>query len=126
MEINEGVFESWKFNGKTANLSNVIKLLLLKFLSLFNQNDKKIGFYSMLNTCEINGENLFPFLEKSQNFETVEIMVHPALPEFDSPEYFKSLDKRFASFFKDPNRRYEFDLCFEERFKNYKTSVIED
>ena len=125
-EINEGLIESWKFNGRTANLSNVIKLVLLKFLSLFNVNDNKIGFYSMLNTCEIKSENLFPFLENSQSFETVEIMVHPALTEFDNAEYYKSLDKRFVDFFKDPNRKYEFDLCFEERFKNYKTSVEED
>lgn len=119
-EINEGLFESWKFNGKTASFANVIKLLLLKFLSLFNENSGEIGFYSMLNTCEINGENLFPFLKESKSYETVEIMVHPALPNLDTPEYFETLDPRFVEFLKESHRKSEFDLCFDENFGKYE------
>lgn len=119
-EINEGLFESWKFNGKTASFSNVIKLLLLKFLSLFNENSGKTGFYSMLNTCEINGDNLFNFLKNSRNYETLEVMLHPALPHLDSQEYYQSLDPRFVSFFNDPHRKSEFDLCFNKNFEEYE------
>ena len=121
-EINEGLFESWKFNGKTGSLANVVKLFLLRFLSLFNSNSGKIGFYSMLNTCEINGDNLFPFLKENNSFETVEIMLHPALTEFDSAAYYKSLNSRFVEFFNSSHRKSEFDLCFDERFRffNFK------
>lgn len=122
-EINEGLFESWKFNGKTASFANIIKLLLLKFLSLFNENSGDIGFYSMLNTCEINGSNLFQFLEKSDRYDTVEVMLHPALPSMDKSEYFETLDQRFVEFLKDSHRKSEFDLCFNREFENYKTTV---
>lgn len=119
-EINEGFFESWRFNGKTASASNVIKLLLLKFLSLFNENSGKIGFYSMLNTCEINGDNLFNFLKNSKSYETVEIMLHPALSHLDSLEYYQTFDARFVTFFQDSHRKSEFDLCFNPNFEEYE------
>lgn len=118
-EINENIFESYQFNGRTASFANVIKLFLLKFLSVFNENSGEIGFYSMLNTCEINGENLFPFLQNNKTYETVEVMVHPAILGLDSAEYFKSLDERFVKFLKDDHRKAEYDLCFDERFENF-------
>ena len=118
-EINENIFESYQFNGRTASFANVIKLFLLKFLSLFNENSGEVGFYSMLNTCEINGENLFPFLENSKNYDMVEVMVHPAILGLDSAEYFKSLDERFVKFLKDDHRKSEYDLCFDENFENF-------
>ncbi len=121
-EINENLFESWKYNGKTASVSNVVKLLLLKFLSQFNANTDKIGFYAMLNTCEINDVNLFDFLTNSENYGTVEVMLHPALQNLDSPEYYQTLDPRFVTFFNDPHRKSEFDLCFNKNFEDYEIS----
>lgn len=121
-EINEGLFESWKFNGRTASFANVIKLILLRFLSFFNENSGEIGFYSMLNTCEINGSNLFQFLKESNIYEEVEVMLHPALPNLDNCDYYKTLDPRFVEFLKNPHRKSEFDLCFDKNFANLKTS----
>ena len=118
-EINENIFESYQFNGRTASFANVIKLFLLKFLSLFNENSGEVGFYSMLNTCEINGENLFPFLQNNKTYETVEVMVHPAILGLDSTEYFIGLDERFVKFLKDEHRKSEYDLCFDENFENF-------
>lgn len=119
-EINENIFESYQFNGRTASFANVIKLFLLKFLSLFNENSGEVGFYSMLNTCEINGKNLFPFLQNNKTYETVEVMVHPSILGLDSAEYFKSLDERFIKFLKDNHRKSEYDLCFDKKFENFK------
>ena len=119
-EINEGIFESMRYNAKTTTLSNFIKLLLLRFLSSFNQNSGKVGFYSMLNTCEITGDNLFDFLKNSKTYETVEVMLHPAISDLDSEEYYKTLDPRFVSFFQDQHRKSEFDLCFNTNFKEYE------
>ena len=65
----------------------MILVLLLKFLSFFNENSGEIGFYSMLSTCEINETNLFNFLKKTNSYETLEIMGHPALFELDTAEY---------------------------------------
>ncbi|MDP2454941.1 MULTISPECIES: carbohydrate deacetylase [unclassified Kaistella] len=119
-EINENIFESYQFNGRTASFANVIKLFLLKFLSLFNENSREIGFYSMLNTCEINSTNLFAFLQKSKNYSVVEVMVHPGILSIDSAEYFESLNERFATFLKDGHRKSEYGLCFDKRFENFK------
>ena len=74
----------------------------------------------MLNTCETNGDNLFNFLKNSRNYETLEVMLHPALPHLDSQEYYQSLDPRFVSFFNDPHRKSEFDLCFNKNFEEYE------
>ena len=126
-EINEGLFESWRFNGKTASFANVVKLLLLKFLSLYNENSGEIGFYSMLNTCKINSSNLFQFLKKSNSYETVEVMLHPGLPNLDSVDYFDTLDPRFVEFLKDAHRKSEFDLCFDRKFEKYiKNTFIQE
>ena len=119
-EINENIIESYQFNGRTASFANMIKLLLLKSLSLFNDKSKKVGFYSMLNTCEINAENLFPFLQKSKNYDVIEVMVHPGILGLDSAEYFESLDQRFVQFLKDEHRKSEYDLCFDKKFENFK------
>ena len=119
-EINENIFESYQFNGRTASFANVIKLFLLKFISLFNENSGEVGFYSMLNTCEINGENLFPFLQNNKTYGTVEVMVHPAILGLDSAEYFTSLDERFVEFLQDDHRKSEYDLCFDKKFENFK------
>ncbi len=119
-EINENIFESFWFNGKTTTISNIIKLVLLKTLSLFNEKNRETGFYCMLNTCEINGNNLFGFLEKSKSYDTVEIMLHPSISGIDDEEYLKSLDSRFITFFQDKARKEEFELCFDKNFKNYE------
>ena len=119
-EINENFIESWKYNGEEASISNVIKLLLLKFLSFFNTNKNDIGFYSMLNTCEINGKNLFKFLQKTNSYETIEVMLHPALSDLDSPEYFQTLAPRFVTFLQNSHRKSEFDLCFDKNFESYE------
>lgn len=115
-EINEDVSTSFKYNLGTANKVNIVKLMLLKFLSLFNNNTKKIEFYSILNTCEINSENLFSYLEAVEG-KTIEIMLHPSLKELDMEAL--NLDVRFIDFLRSDFRKQEFDLCFNSKFKNY-------
>ena len=119
-EINENIFESWKYNRETAKISTVIKLLLLRFLSLFNENDKKIGFYSMLNTCEIDGKNLFPFLKNSKRFDTLEVMLHPAYVDLDSAYYSQEINPRYLDFLTSSHRVSELELCFDKNFEKYE------
>ncbi|WP_143885551.1 ChbG/HpnK family deacetylase [Chryseobacterium binzhouense] len=115
-EINENFGTTFKYNLRTATVANVIKFFLLKFLSSFNQNKNEREFYTILNTCEINSENLFNYLE-SQNGKTVEIMLHPSLKEFDNKKM--NLDRRFEKFLKSDFRKQEYDLCFNKKFKEY-------
>lgn len=119
-EINEDFSTSFKYNLRTASIANVIKLFLLKFLSQFNSNSKKVEFYSILNTCEINEENLFNYLQNTEN-KTIEIMVHPSLSQLD--ENYKGLDARFLDFLKSKYRKQEYDLCFVEKFKEYEKAI---
>lgn len=116
-EINENFFESYRYNYKTTPLVNVVKFGLLKFLSLFNKNSGKVKFYSILNTCRIDKNNLFPYLEHLKE-ETVEVMVHPSLGFSEKDT--KDLDERFITFFKSPYRQQEYDLCFNPNFEKYK------
>ena len=77
----------------------------------------------MLNTCEINDRNLFEFLKKSKSYDTLEIMLHPAIQGIDDEKYLQSLSPRFNSFFQDKARKEEFELCFDKHFENYETEV---
>jgi predicted glycoside hydrolase/deacetylase ChbG (UPF0249 family) len=115
-EINENFIESLKFNYKTTPLVNVVKLSLLRFLSMFNENSGKVKFYSILNTCMIDQKNLFPYLEKNEDAE-VEVMLHPSLGF--SAEDQNDLDERFISFFKSEYRKQEYELCFNSKLKEY-------
>lgn len=119
-EINESVIKSFRFNFRTASFANIIKLLLLRFLTLFNSNSGNNTFYSILNTCEINEHNLFNYLENTQN-ETVEIMLHPSISKLD--ENYKNLDIRFLRFLQSDYRRQEYELCFSKKFKNYEKAI---
>lgn len=116
-EINESFATTFRFNFRTASIANVIKLFLLKFLSSFNHNKKDIEFYSILNTCEINAQNLFAYLE-SEKGKTVEVMLHPSVREMDGDN--SNLDTRFSEFLKSDFRKQEFDLCFDEKFTEYE------
>lgn len=115
-EINENFVTTFKYNLRTGTIANLIKLFLLKFLSFFNKNKKEIEFYTILNTCEINAQNLFKYLE-SENGKMVEVMLHPALEEENIDSL--NLDKRFKDFLKSDFRKKEFDLCFNKKFEEY-------
>lgn len=115
-EINESLQESLRFNYRGMPFSNLIKLTVLKFLSMFNKKSNSIEFYSILNTCMINERNLFPYL-KNSDAKSIEIMVHPAL-DFDEEEG-SGLEGRFIKFLKSPWRQEEYKLCFNKKFEDY-------
>ena len=115
-EINESFFTTFKYNLKTASFANIIKLMILRFLSIFNENKKEVQFYSILNTCEINAENLFEYLENSDH-QSVEIMLHPSIIELD--KNIKNLEPRFIDFLNSNFRTQELELCFNKKFEKY-------
>lgn len=115
-EINESFITSFKYNLRTASFANIIKLMLLRFLQLYNKNNNNVKFYSILNTCEINEENLFQYLENA-DYKIVEIMLHPGITALD--QNIKNLDQRFVDFLHSDFRTQEYELCFNEKFKKY-------
>lgn len=115
-EINEDWFTTLKFNARTASFSNFIKLFLLKFLSIFNKNKNEVQFYSILNTCEINAENLFNYLENT-NYQTVEIMLHPSF--INMKIELKEWIPRLHGFLLSDYRTQELELCFNKKFEKY-------
>lgn len=115
-EINESFLTSFKYNWRTATFENLIKLMLLRFLELFNKNKNKVQFYSILNTCEINKENLFDYLENA-DYKTLEIMLHPGITALD--QNIENLDARFKEFLRSDYRTQEFELCFNKNFEKY-------
>jgi predicted glycoside hydrolase/deacetylase ChbG (UPF0249 family) len=111
-EINE----DFKFNFRATSAVNFVKLLVLRFLSLFNQNKKQVKFYSILNTCRINERQLFNYLENTKD-ENIEIMLHPSKKELDKNH--QNLNPRFSVFLQSDYRTQEYELCFCEKFKKY-------
>lgn len=45
-------------------------------------------------------------------------MLHPSLIQFN--DNLESIDSRFLEFFNSDFRKQEFELCFDEKFKDYK------
>lgn len=115
-EINEDFLTSWKYNLRTASFVNIIKLMLLRFLSVFNENEGNVQFYSILNTCEINAENLFNYLENTEN-SSIEVMLHPSIVNLD--KNVKNLEPRFIEFLNSDFRTQEFELCSNKKFEKY-------
>ncbi len=117
-EINEDFLQSYKSNKSTTSVINYVKFGLLKFLSFFNKNKKEVGFYSILNTCEVNADNLFDFLSKNKKYKQVEIMLHPSVVELDTAD--NEWAVRFNDFLKSPYRTQEYEVCFNPKFKDYE------
>ncbi|AZI21200.1 ChbG/HpnK family deacetylase [Chryseobacterium taklimakanense] len=116
-EINESFFGGIAANRSSVNFENILKWILLRFLSLFNENEEKVKFHSIFSTCKVNDENLAQSLENNQNEECLEIMVHPAIS--DDYEDGKHLDSRFREFLKAPERLIEYEVCFNQKLKEY-------
>ena len=58
-------------------------LHLLKFLCLLNHAKEKTYFYTILYTCKLSKAQ-FQNVKIPSRYETVEIMIHPGMPEMDA------------------------------------------
>lgn len=83
--INEDFFCTWGMSYKKSFLfdGGIIKFLVLKLLSLFNEVPKHSEyFFSILYSCTISRE-LISKIRMPKQYNTVEIMIHPGNPEKD-------------------------------------------
>lgn len=60
----------------------IIKYCLLRFLDIVNGHPSKTYFYTMLYTCKLSKDR-FQKVPVPEGFDTVEVMIHPGLPEID-------------------------------------------
>lgn len=116
-EINEGFLSGIVANYQTLSVENLMKWILLQFLSFFNNNDKKVGFHSIFSTCRVSSLNLFKALSINKAYQVIEVMLHPSVE--DGTDDGMHLDKRFQDFLKSNERLIEYELCFNENLRNY-------
>ena len=84
--INEDFFTTWKIRHQKSFLfdGGIIKFLVLKFLSLFNKTSNcSEYFFSVLYSCTIS-KSLISKIKVPQQYDALEIMIHPGDPEKDS------------------------------------------
>jgi predicted glycoside hydrolase/deacetylase ChbG (UPF0249 family) len=78
--INEKILQWQVLN--IFNIKNIIKLLLLRTLEIFNQHKSAVYFISIFHTCKINGDYLKNY-NIPRGFDKIEIMLHVGNTEID-------------------------------------------
>ena len=83
--MNENLFNTIRQNKSCSYLfdGGLIKYFLLKFLCLLNHAKEKTYFYTILYTCKLSKAQ-FQNVNIPSRYETVEIMIHPGMPEMDA------------------------------------------
>lgn len=114
-ELNEGFFHSLKYNWRRTTVANIVKYSLLRFLALFNENSNATQFYSILTTCDVHADSLFPYLEDSKHIQEIEVMVHPCILALNP-----ILKGSYNNYLNSPKREQEFELCFNKKFEDYR------
>lgn len=86
--VNENIFNTLKHNKDFSFIKDggLVKYLVLISLSLWNRfwtgYKSSTYFYSILYTCKLSKER-FHNVQIPQNYNSVEIGIHPAMPEID-------------------------------------------
>ncbi len=118
----------WLFDG------GAVKYFLLRFFSFISGYASKTYFYTMLFTCKLSKEK-FADVVVPQGYDSVEIMIHPGMPEVDqnypedifdanllSPwrgaELETLLDKKVLDGFRF-NGRYPWPIALYDRLENW-------
>ena len=78
--INEKILQWQVLN--IFNIKNIIKLLLLRTLEIFNQHNSAVYFVSIFHTCKINMDYLKNY-NIPRGFDKIEIMLHVGNTEID-------------------------------------------
>ena len=109
--MNEHLFNTIFQNKSIAYLfdGGIIKYFVLKFLSLWNNCKSNVYFYTILYTCKLSKAQ-FQSVKIPSGFDTVEIMIHPGIPELD-----KGKDYVWDENILSPYRTQEFDLLLDKK-----------
>jgi len=94
----------WAFDGAA------VKYFLLRFFSFINGYASKTYFYTMLFTCKLSKEK-FADVVVPQGYDSVEIMIHPGMPEVDQNYPQDIFDANVLS----PWRRAELETLLDKK-----------
>ena len=78
--VNESIFQWQVLN--ILNIKNIIKLLLLRTLEIFNKHKSSIYFISIFHTCKIKADYIKNY-NIPKGFDNIEIMLHVGNTELD-------------------------------------------
>lgn len=111
-------------------LLNLIKLIVIKFLWLFNKskvskNIHVINFTGIMYSGIQNINSIlkgFKFSKRITKKINTEILVHPGFSNFREKIFFQ---KKYFTFYSSINRTFEYDLCFNKKIiKQLKENFI--
>ncbi|OQC13929.1 MAG: hypothetical protein BWX72_01510 [Firmicutes bacterium ADurb.Bin080] len=82
-------------NNSSCNISGIIKHIIISCFTFFASSPKDSYFFSILHSCKIKPGliDYISFQNLSKKYNSVEIMVHPGLPELDL-NHISLIDKR--------------------------------
>tara|TARA_S200000501_G_C20776040_1_gene722729 strand:+ start:317 stop:1141 length:825 start_codon:yes stop_codon:yes gene_type:complete len=102
---------------KAAYLMNIIKFLLIKFLSIFHNKNKKTlikkNFTGILYTGFQNFNSIIKGIKiNSKNDKTLEVLIHPGYTNYSEVRLFKN---RYFNYYSSKNRINEFKLASSKK-----------
>ena len=108
--MNEHLFNTIRQNKGFSYLfdGGIVKYFLLRFLSFLNHHQEKNYFYTILYTCKLSKAQ-FDNIKIPSNFEAVEIMIHPGIPEIDKGKKYVWDDNILS-----PYRTQELELLLDK------------
>jgi predicted glycoside hydrolase/deacetylase ChbG (UPF0249 family) len=113
--MNENIFNTIKQNKDTKYLidGGLIKYFLLRFLCWWNGYKTNTYFYSILYTCKLAKKH-FNSIKIPNGYDSVEIMIHPGIPEIDKENIDDIWDKNVLS----PYRKTELETLLDKDIIN--------
>lgn len=96
--INENIFKTWKDQHEVGGIKNggIIKYAILTFLRFMAKAKSDIYFFSIIYTGNMNAEVLRK-IKIPENYNGIEIMMHPGMPDVDKRNIDILSDKNIIS-----------------------------
>lgn len=96
--INESIYNTWKNQGQISGIKNggIVKLLVLTVLGWLTKAKSEIYFFSIIYTGNINTK-ILQKVRVPEEYNGIEIMLHPGLPDVDKQNINSISDKNIIS-----------------------------
>lgn len=110
LTVQDNKSRGWLFDGA------LIKYYLLRFFDIINGYPSTTYFYTMLYTCKLSRDK-FMHVSVPKGYDSVEIMIHPGLPEIDYSYPEDVFDENILSYW----RKAELDTLMDKNIlHNFK------
>ena len=119
--INENILYTIKYNKQNLRQDwlshlldgSIVKYIILRLLTWWNKYPSETYFYTMLWTCKIS-KDLFKNVKIPENYKSVEIMMHPGMPDIDK----QNLDEVWDNNILSPYRTTELETLLDKNVPN--------